>query len=72
MPSLFRAPLPRIRKVRPLGVPAGTLRVTGAPPRVGTFTSAPRAASSNEIGTSIVMLSPLRPKIGCGETRTVT
>ena len=68
MPSAFRAPLPRTRKVRPLGVPAGILSVTGAPPRVGILTSAPSAASSKETGTSIVRLSPLRPKTRCGET----
>ena len=35
VPSLRRAPLPRTRKVRPLGVPAGSLRVTGDPVSVG-------------------------------------
>ena len=29
MPSRLVAPLPRTRKVRPLGVPGGSLRVTG-------------------------------------------
>ena len=66
VPSFLRAPLPRTRKVRPLGVPAGTLRVTGAPPRVGILISAPSAASSKEIGTSRVRLSPLRPNSRCG------
>ena len=31
VPSGLRAPLPRTRKVRPLGVPAGTFRVTDDP-----------------------------------------
>ena len=72
VPSDLRAPLPRTRKVRPLGVPAGIFRVTGAPESVGTLISAPSAASSKETGTSRVRLSPLRPKSRCGETLTVT
>ena len=39
-------PLPLTRKVRPLEVPGGILSVTGAPVRVGTLTSPPRAASA--------------------------
>ena len=72
MPSFFFAPRPRTRNVRPLGVPDGILSVTGAPPRVGIFTSAPSAASSKETGTSRVRLSSLRPKSRCGVTLTVT
>ena len=44
-------PRPRTRKARPLGVPAGILRVTGAPPSVGTLMSAPSAASAKLTGT---------------------
>ena len=51
MPSLRAAPRPRTRIVRPLAVPAGSFRVTGAPPRVGTLISAPRAASGKVTGT---------------------
>jgi len=46
VPSLRTAPLPRARMVRPLGVPAGSFSVTDGPPRVGTRTSPPRAASA--------------------------
>ena len=72
VPSDFWAPLPRTRKVRPLGVPAGIFRVTGLPASVGILMSAPSAASSKETGTSRVRLSPLRPKSRCGVTLTET
>ncbi len=48
-PVVVGAPLPLMRNVVPLGVPAGTLSVTG-PFSVGTCTFAPSAASGNEIG----------------------
>ena len=72
VPSLRRAPLPRARKVRPLGVPAGIRTLTGTPRSDGTLISAPSAASVNVTGTLTVRLSPLRPKIGCCVTCTRT
>ncbi len=66
------APFPLTRKVRPFAVPGGIFRVTGAPPRVGTRTSPPSAASAKLTGTVSVRLSPLRPNNGCGETATTT
>ena len=49
-PFASGAPLPRTRKVLPLGVPAGTFSVTG-PFRVGTCTCAPSAASGKVTGS---------------------
>ena len=49
-----------MRKVLPLGVPAGTFSVTG-PFSVGTCTLAPSAASEKLTGSVSVRLSPLRP-----------
>src|SRR6478672_3485637 len=71
-PSLRCTPRPRTRKERPLGVPGGIFKVTGAPPRVGTLMSAPSAASAKLTGTVSVRLSPLRPNSGCGATLTLT
>src|SRR6201996_5812883 len=65
-------PLPRTRKVRPFGVPAGILTVTGAPLWAGTLMSAPSAASGTVTGTVTVRLPPDRPKTGCGVTCTRT
>ena len=65
-------PLPRTRNVRPDAVPDGTRSVTGDPPRVGTFTSAPSAASGNVTGTVTVRWSPFRPKSWCFLTWTTT
>src|SRR5690606_22670809 len=45
VPSRRREPLPRTRRVRPLGVPGGIFTVTGTPLRVGTRMSAPSTAS---------------------------
>jgi hypothetical protein len=72
VPSRRVTPRPRTRKVRPLAVPAGTRSVTTRPSSVGTWISAPRAASAKVTGTVTVRLSPLRPKTGCGWTCTVT
>src|ERR1700761_3321377 len=72
VPSDRRTPLPRTRKVRPLGVPAGILTVTGAPLCEGTLMSAPSAASGTVTGTVTVRLPPERPKTGCGLTCTRT
>ena len=58
-------PLPRTRSTLPLGVPAGSRTVTW-PSSVGTFTSAPSAASANVTGTRTVRSLPLRPNNGCG------
>src|SRR4029077_13508844 len=60
VPLRFGAPLPRTRNVLPVGVPAGTFRVTG-PFSVGTWTLAPSAASGYETGSSSVRSSPFRP-----------
>src|SRR5690606_1185580 len=65
VPSLRTAPLPRARMVRPLGVPGG-------PPRVGTRTAPPSAASAKVTGTVTVRLSPLRPNTGWVPTCTTT
>src|SRR5690606_5050819 len=72
VPSLRTAPLPRARMVRPLGVPGGSFSVTGGPPRVGTRTSPPSAASAKVTGTVTVRLSPLRPNTGWVPTCTTT
>ena len=61
MPWSVTAPLPFTLNVRPLRVPAGMRMVTGSPDRVGTLTSAPRAASAKVIGTLRVRFRPLRP-----------
>ena len=50
MPSACLMPRPRRRNVLPDDVPAGTFSVTG-PFSVGTFTSAPSAASANVTGS---------------------
>src|SRR5580658_1165790 len=64
-------PRPFTRKVRPDGVPAGTLRVTGSP-KVGTVRVVPRAASAKETGSVSVRLRPRRPKVSWPSTRTTT
>ena len=61
-------PRPFTRKVRPLGVPGAIRTVTSSPAIVGTFMSAPNAASAKVTGTVIVKFSPLREKIGWGFT----
>src|SRR6201996_4763947 len=65
-------PLPRTRKVRPFGVPAGIFTVTGAPRCDGTLMSAPSAASGTVTGTETVRLPPDRPNTGWGVTCTRT
>ena len=72
VPLSVTAPLPFTLKVRPLRVPAGMRIVTGSPDRVGTLTSAPRAASGKVIGTGSVRLRPLRPNSECCPTWTTT
>ena len=58
-----RTPLPRTRKVRPFGVPAGIRSADRRRRRCdGTLISAPSAASGNVTGTVRVRLSP------CGRT----
>ena len=64
-------PLPRTRSTLPLGVPGGIRTVTGAS-SVGTFTSAPSAASGNVTGSRNVRSLPLRPNSGCSRTCTTT
>src|SRR6266571_3656215 len=59
-PSRRGTPLPRTRRVRPLGVPGGTRTVT-EPSSVGTVRSTPLTASGNVIGTASVRSSPYRP-----------
>jgi hypothetical protein len=70
-PSRRLTPLPRARRVRPLGVPGGTRRVT-APSMVGTRRSVPRTASEIVIGTVSVRSSPDRPNRSSRRTRTNT
>src|SRR6202012_2249825 len=65
-------PLPRTRKVRPFGVPAGIFTVTGAPRCDGTLMSAPSAASGTVTGAETVRLPPDRPNTGWGVTCTRT
>src|SRR5215469_14482725 len=74
VPSLRRTPLPRTRKVRPFGVPAGIRKLTGMPPCDGTLISAPSAASAKVTGTVTVRLEPERLNVpcGCGSTCTRT
>src|SRR5690625_163537 len=72
VPSFRVAPRPRIRNVRPLGVPGGIRSVTGIPFSVGTLISAPSDASGKVTGTVTVRCSSLRPNTGCPSTCTVT
>src|SRR5581483_11567879 len=72
VPSERRAPLPRTRKVRPFGVPAGMRTLTGTPRGEGTLISEPSVASGNVTGTVTVRLSDERPNTGCGATCTRT
>ena len=65
------SPRPRRRNTEPACVPAGT-RMWTRPSSTGTSTSVPSAASTGEIGRSIVSTSPSRPKNGCGRTRMMT
>ncbi len=58
LPSRFDTPLPRTRKVRPFGVPAGIFSLTDDPPNVGTSISPPSAASWKVTGAFSVRLSP--------------
>ena len=55
----------------PEGVPGGTLSVT-LPSSVGTVMVVPSTASGKVIGTVMVRLRPLRPKVGCAPTWTTT
>src|SRR3954449_4935932 len=64
-------PSPRRRCTVPLLVPGGT-RSFLRPLSVGTSTSAPRIASGMVSGTSTSRLSPLRVKIGDGDTWVMT
>src|SRR5262249_54956537 len=66
-PSRRGTPLPRTRRVRPLGVPGGTRTVTEAS-SVGTVRSTPLTASGKVIGTARVRSSPCRPNSGSSRT----
>ena len=67
----FATPLSRRRKVFPFCVPSGIVTWV-LPSRVGTSTVPPRAAVTNEIGSSACRSSPSREKISWGLRRIST
>ena len=72
VPLAVFTPRDLILSVRPFGVPGAIRTVTSSPSRVGTFISAPKAASAKVTGSVISKFNSFLEKTGCFTTFTVT